>query len=227
VEQTEKMFLKRHQFLLSVLKRLGLEKVEGLLSVPRIEGSKVTLLAILIQNLQHPKNQHRREAIKNQSYIELKTEGMALMYLEKLVYKNLEIEFKNQEGLVNQGQNKQFSQECARDFVQANNQFVAAAVLHSAEPKHGNGDVTVFIKQLMAGNVEDAKNKLRLLTQGQIADYRLFFDKFKSEVPVEFRIAKKMINKLWFHFVRKEKTLTTADFIELFPYREAELKIWE
>lgn len=95
IESTEKMFAKRHKFILSVLKRLGLENVESLLTVPRIEGSKATLLAILLQNMQHPKNQHRREAIKGKQYVEIKTEGIAVMYLEKLVYKNLEVEFKN------------------------------------------------------------------------------------------------------------------------------------
>lgn len=115
------MFAKRHKFLLSALKRLGIENVENLLQVPRIEGSKVTLLAILLQNLQHPKNQHRREAIKNEQYIEIKNEGIANMYLEKLVYRNLEIEFKNQESQLAQGQNKAFSLECAQEFVEAKN----------------------------------------------------------------------------------------------------------
>lgn len=67
-ELTEKIvgnFTKRHQFLLSLIERIGLVDVETLLELPGIEGSETTLLSILIQNTLQPKNNHRREAIKN------------------------------------------------------------------------------------------------------------------------------------------------------------------
>ena len=85
----------------------------------------------------------------------------------------------------------------------------------------------VFIKALMDGNLEDAKSKLKIVTQGQLADYKIFSDNFKQAVPDQLRVGKKMMNKLWLHFVRKEKIMKTKDFVELFPYRKEELEIWE
>ena len=104
--------------------------------------------------------------------------------------------------------------------MDAPDHFIAAALMHQTQPKHGSGDISKFITALQNGSTEDAKNKLKLLLRGKIGNYKLIFDNFVKEVPEEFKISKKKIYALWFHFVRKEKTMETADFIELFPEKD-------
>jgi hypothetical protein len=113
------------------------------------------------------------------------------------------------------------------EFKQAPDVFIAAAMLHQNKPKIGAGDVSNFIKALQNGSVDDAKKKLKLLIDGRLGEHKLIFDKFKAEPPAEFKIAKKKIYGLWLNFVRKERTMTTEDFLELFPHRCDEIEMWE
>ena len=58
-------------------------------------------LATLIQNLLHPKNSMRVEAIKAESYVEIDCEATARDFLTELLKKSLEIELKSAESEVN------------------------------------------------------------------------------------------------------------------------------
>jgi hypothetical protein len=41
---------------------------------PLIQNSKVMLVSIMFQNVMHPKNSHRREAVASKQYVEFKNE---------------------------------------------------------------------------------------------------------------------------------------------------------
>jgi len=65
-----------------------------------IEGDKVLLFAILVQNAMQPKNKQRTEAITSMTYKELKSNADAVEFLTALLKSNLENELRGVESEV-------------------------------------------------------------------------------------------------------------------------------
>jgi len=76
-------FDKNHQDLLclfSTLERGPMYK--SVMDLPMIEGDQIIMLAILLSNALHPKNEQRSKAIKNGSYVEIKSHKEAEDFLK-------------------------------------------------------------------------------------------------------------------------------------------------
>ena len=88
-------FKKKHHQLLAILAKLeGKEdKYSGLIDV--FGGSKETALAIILQNCMHPKNSQRTDSIKNGTYVEIRTNKQAVVFLANLLSKHLKHELQN------------------------------------------------------------------------------------------------------------------------------------
>ena len=54
-------------------------------------NNRVLLVAVSLQNLLHPKNHNRTEAIASKTYVEIRTEEQAVSYLNGLLQHNLNI----------------------------------------------------------------------------------------------------------------------------------------
>lgn len=65
-----------------------------------INGDKVVILAMLIQNALHPKNSQRSEAVEAGTYVEIKTRADADAFLSAIVKKHLKNELMRIEGEV-------------------------------------------------------------------------------------------------------------------------------
>ena len=70
------------------------------MNLPGIEDDKTIMLAILIQNALHPKNTMRVEAIKNETYVEIRTLEDAEKFLSDLLENNLDKELQSLESEV-------------------------------------------------------------------------------------------------------------------------------
>ena len=67
------------------------------INLPLIDGDKELFAAIILQNLQHPKNHHRREAVVAKQYKEIRTSEQAQEFLSKLVAGHLKNEMAGRE----------------------------------------------------------------------------------------------------------------------------------
>jgi len=75
------------------------EPHKGLLEL--YENNKEIVLAIMIQNCLHPKNSQRVQAIKDGTYVEIKSSISARDFLKSLLKKNLEHQLLGAESQVN------------------------------------------------------------------------------------------------------------------------------
>jgi hypothetical protein len=70
-----------------------LSKTEEALTLEKMLGEEQELVfAVILQNLLHPKNSNRVEAIKGGSYVELKTVEEARVFIQTLLENNLKNE---------------------------------------------------------------------------------------------------------------------------------------
>ena len=70
--------------------------------MPLIDNNKELLAAIIMQNLLHPKNHQRREAVSGKSYSLLSNAKEAQAYLAKLLANNLKNELFGKESQIRQ-----------------------------------------------------------------------------------------------------------------------------
>lgn len=54
-------------------------------------NNRIILVAVTLQNILHPKNHNRTEAIANKSYVEIKNEEQAVSFLNEQLQHNLNI----------------------------------------------------------------------------------------------------------------------------------------
>lgn len=71
VELGPKMFTSRQKVLLEIANTLKISDtgVPSFLQMPLVNGEKEIVAAVVLQNLLHPKNHHRREAVEQHSYV--------------------------------------------------------------------------------------------------------------------------------------------------------------
>ena len=62
------------------------------MQIPFIDGDKEILFAITLQNDQHKKNNIRREAATDKTYVEILTKDDAIKYLSSLLFKAIQSE---------------------------------------------------------------------------------------------------------------------------------------
>jgi hypothetical protein len=71
--------------------------ITDFMSLPLVNGSKVLMAAILLQNVMQPQNSKRREAISSKNYYALRTEEEAHTYFSDMLSQNLKLELAGRE----------------------------------------------------------------------------------------------------------------------------------
>lgn len=91
--------LKRNSTILTLanLMKFSDTEITEYSELPLINGNREILLAILFQNMMHPKNHQRREAVASKQYVEILTESDATNYLSTMLSNNLKNEFSGKE----------------------------------------------------------------------------------------------------------------------------------
>jgi hypothetical protein len=75
-------------------------KITDFMSLPLVNGSKVLMAAILLQNVMQPQNSKRREAITSKNYYALRTEEEAHTYFSDMLSQNLRLELAGRESTI-------------------------------------------------------------------------------------------------------------------------------
>ena len=84
-------------FLTNFMKAMGLHKSDNPFDHVTIGGSKDIVLAIILQNLMHPKNSQRTGAITQKWYKEIRDQNEACLFLYQQLETNYDIEMQNRE----------------------------------------------------------------------------------------------------------------------------------
>jgi len=74
--------------------------ITDFMSLPLVNGSKVLMAAILLQNVMQPQNSKRREAITSKNYYALRTEEEAHTYFSDMLSQNLRLELAGRESTI-------------------------------------------------------------------------------------------------------------------------------
>ena len=183
--------------------------------------------AILIQNLSHPKNSQRREAITSKTYSQLATPEEADHYLHNLLLQNLKLEIQGRETQIKVSFAQAASSQSASIFLDAPDKYYAAAVLLQEGFFVGKGDRTRIIHMIKkaGGFCKAIKEKLQLLQMSTYQGQKLFKDACKGS-PNNLNINKHMQYKLWIELVRQKGVLSNEDYIEIFPNSKEKAEIW-
>lgn len=186
--------------------------------------------AIILQNIMHPKNAKRREAIVSGEYVELKTITDAKKYLSHLLEQNLSnqllgIESECRSVLVKlaQGQGVQL-------VIEAESVYVAAAVMIQKKFSNGAGDRKSIIDEILSSDpytIPDLARKLQLVISYKFHGKDLFSDNFGQFAPQEIGLRKKLVFRLWLHLCKRHNAVTAQQLADLFPMHEARIMIWD
>jgi hypothetical protein len=74
--------------------------ITDFMSLPLVNGCKVLMAAILLQNVMQPQNSKRREAITSKNYYALRTEEEAHTYFSDMLSQNLKLELAGRESTI-------------------------------------------------------------------------------------------------------------------------------
>ena len=188
------------------------------------EGQEEILFAVMLQNLLHPKNSHRTDAIKAGKYIEIDTIEQAQAFISSLVEENLTMELKGAESSVRGAFASMASMADIKKLVSAPDVYVAAVALSNKQFYEGRGDRTTFFKvilDLTPSQIPDLGNKLSLITKKDFHGLSLYNDK----LCCPDRINKQMLFRLWLHCCRRSNAVTIEQMIAFQPHQDEYLRI--
>jgi hypothetical protein len=131
----------------------NLEGRENPQSVLEVFGDDIELaMAVLTQNLQHPKNSHRADAIKEGKYVIIDSSETASKYLHDLAKYHLTNAIRAARSeVMNQMNSMQQSQDL-KLLVTAPDVFITAVALSDKDFFEGRGDRTTFFNIILGLN---------------------------------------------------------------------------
>ena len=131
------------------------------------DGQEEALFATLLQNMMHPKNHNRTEAIKAHNYIEIMSNSQAKEFIEELVRKNLKNELRSTQDSVMQSFADLQKNADLKLILEAPDVYIAAVALSQKGFYNGRGDRTSFFDLILSldpRTIPDLGNKLLLVT---------------------------------------------------------------
>jgi len=107
------------------------------------------LLAILLQNKFHIKNSQRRDAIDSGKYVEIDGKEGASSYLGNLLQTQLKMQMAKTKGKEEKKLDTAKSAQKAKLFVEAQDIYVAGAILIHETLFVGKGDTSKIVNELL------------------------------------------------------------------------------
>lgn len=119
------------------------------------EGDQVVLAASSLQNLMHPKNHNRTEAIASKAYIEISAEEQAVAYLNGLLQHNLTITLMAEETKILSKLQAEAQFQGISLLIEAPDVYYMIAILATSRLCNGQGDKSSFIYGILHRNPSD------------------------------------------------------------------------
>jgi hypothetical protein len=203
-------------------------EIKGLLDMPLINEDTELATALILQNLQHPKNHHRREAIAAKTYMEILTPEAGQAFLSRLLSTNLRNELASRETQIRTELLSSQASQSAEVFLQAPDKYFAAAVLMQKSLLLGSGDRTTIIYAMKksGGACKAIKDKLILLQKVKFLGFKMFKDDFTKVSPDAVNINTHEQYHIWLTLVRQKKVITQEEFVEAFPNTREKAEVW-
>ena len=187
-------------------------------------GSEEVLFAVMMQNMMHPKNSQRTDAIKSGKYQEFMVPAQAHEFIEEVARTNLTHELRQaQQTVLASFSDLQKSAEF-KMIVEAPDVYVAAVALSQTDFYNGRGDRTSFFKIILnldPRQIPDLGNKLALVKSSQFMGLKLYNDK---DLASASRVSQKTLFQLWLHCSRRAQVVTLDQMIAFAPYAEDYLR---
>ena len=183
-------------------------------------------LAVFVQNIMHPKNSNRVEAVKSGTYVEIENLEHARLYLSHLLRTNLQHELNAVENEVAAEIAALAQMHDVKVLLEAPDVFVAAAAMNSMQFYMGKGDRTAFFNIVLStdpSKIPDLGRKLQLITSNQFMGLKFYNDKICSAEKVNMN----MIYRMWLHTRRRYNVVTLEQLIEWQPQAEEKLRCYD
>lgn len=130
-------------------------------------GEKEILFAVLVQNLLHPKNSQRTDAIKDGKYVEIETVEQAQNFLSSLLRTHLTNKLRAAESSVLSALTSMQASADIEKLVKSPDVYIAACALGDQAFYQGQGNRSTFFDIILKLNpmqIPDLGNKLALIT---------------------------------------------------------------
>ena len=225
VDQALNNFNKWQRPFVNTLRQI-LESAEPLNAQVLLGGNRTLLLAITVQNWQHPKNANRVDAVKAGQYKELRSEEEAFAFINQIIAVN----FKNELlGIESECKGKLASLQQMQDVklvLEAPDFYTAAAVLVQQNFYNGKGDRTALFNVVLNTDpktLPDIGRKLKLMTMREIHGFKIYNDKLCNTMEVK----RSMVHQLWLHLCRRHQAATVEQLIEFAPNLTDHIMLWD
>ena len=175
------------------------------------------LAAILLQNLLHPKNSQRRDAIEKKEYHEIRTAEDADKFFGWLLTTSLLDEIRQRKNDMMASLQSNALEAESMKFAATQDIYFAAGVLQG---KTWGGNLRPFFTKLQTQACPLAFKKIQMLVMGKFEEVTLIADKGKKNPqlkPIYWNPALINKKKFWRQNVYESKTMTQEEFIHLFP----------
>lgn len=203
-------------------------KTEDMLSCDGLLGSgdRELTFSIILQNLMHPKNSNRTEAVKSGSYQELMTHDEGRKFLVQLLSHNLKQELMGVESAAKAQVASLQQMQDVKLILEAPDVYHAAAVLIQQNFYNGKGDRTALIEVVLNTDpktIPDLARKLKLITQSEFYGYKIYNDKLCNTLQIK----QQSIYRLWLHCCRRHNAMTAQEMIDFAPYLREKIEVWD
>lgn len=224
------MFVGRQKVLVTIANDLKISDVEftDFITMPLINGDREICSAIILQNLLHPKNSNRRDAIDTHSYIAIANHEQAVEFLSRTLLTNLKNDLSGKETQIRTTLLSAQSMQSAEVFLNAPDIYFAASILLNDKLLIGSGDRTRIIHTIRKAGSKCLviKDKLILLQKVKFLGFKMFHDDFKKWQPEDLAISRHEKYLMWLTLVRQKQALTNEDYIEAFPDMREQAEVW-
>lgn len=174
----------------------------------------------------HPKNSHRTDAIRENTYQELTSSEDAIAFINSLIEHNLRAELLSIESSLKGKLSTVQQMKDIKLVLDAPDQYLAAAALIQNNFFNGKGDRTQLFRAILESdprNIRDLGAKLLLTTKREFMGHKIYNDKLCQTMEVH----QQTVYRLWLHLCRRHQVVTLQEMIEFAPYQAERLRIWD
>lgn len=179
---------------------------------------------MLFQNMLHPSNKSRREAIESNQYAEIITKEDAEKYLKEIYRNMLNLEISGEESRIIMLQNTDMYKNIAETSLLIKD--IPTFVNLVSGLKVGDGGVSNLIKAMIKNTSLSPFEKLKVIINMKYDNKTVFADQYKVH-PGNLKMRSSRKFRLFIRYCNNSDLISKSQFMELFPeITEEKMEKW-
>lgn len=179
---------------------------------------------MLFQNMLHPSNKSRREAIESNQYAEIVTKEDAEKYLKEIYRNMLNLEISGEESRIIMLQNTDMYKNIAETSLLIKD--IPTFVNLVSGLKVGDGGVSNLINAMIKNTSLNPFEKLKVIINMKYDNKTVFADQYKVH-PGNLKMRSSRKFRLFIRYCNNSDLISKSQFMELFPeITEEKIEKW-